>query len=440
MHTSARLFAFALVFSSFSPQRAAANGRFPATSTVSFHPSDPQKVLVGVTFGAVVSPDRGATWSWICEGALGTTGAVDPVFLYTRRGAMFAATFADLMVSRNGGCSWLPHPTLANRGAGDVVEHPTQDDVLYVPTSGTGQDFNALYKSTNAGQTFEVTALRRTDAFLSSVRIARSEPRRFYVAGWRATTPKAAWVFRSDDGGETWSDQDVGVTDPVYFYVLGVSPTNPDVVFTLLARLGSRGDMLQRSEDGGRTHTTVLEEPEGIKHIALSPDGQTVWAAGLNRLHRSTDGGRTFTRLAKPTRNACANHDGTKLWACGWQFDDDFALATSVNGGDTFTRIYNLADVRGPLACPANSGVKTICEPLWPDLATLLGVRANTDAGAVADAGATPDGGAIAPPPKSCGCGAHADGSSGTLGFVWLLALVCGLAALQHRRRSRAQL
>ena len=431
MHAVSRLALTSLCFASFSPTLATANGRFPATSTVAFHPRDLQRVFVGVTFGAILSADRGAHWSWVCEAALGTTGAVDPVFLYSRKGELFAATFADLMVSRDGGCTWTPDATFADRGAGDVVEHPTQDDVLYVPTSGTGQDFNALYKSTDAGRTWTVTSLRRTDTFLSSIRIAASNPRRFYVSGWRAASPKAAWIFRSDDGGETFTELDTGVTNPAYFYVLGVSPTNPDVMFTLLATVTGRGDVLQRSEDGGRTHAIVLEEPEGIKHMAISPDGQTVWVAGLNRVHRSTDGGRTFARLAKPTRNACVNHDGATLWACGWQFEDDFALATSTNGGDAFTRVFNLADLQGPLACPAGSGVKTLCEPLWPDLAALLGIQPR-DAGAGIDAGAPlADGGTVVPPPKTCRCDSGSGAPSG-------LALVV-LAVLVRRTQSRTR-
>lgn len=422
------------------------NGRFPATSSVNFRGGDPSQVFVGVTFGALLSTDRGASWRWICEQSMQYGGGLDPVFSWTRRGTIFGATFGDLIVSRDNGCTFTPHQDFVSRGASDVVEHPTEDDVIYVATSGAGLDFNAVFRSRDGGRTFAETSLKRTDVFFSSVRFAPSNPRRIYVAGWRAEAPKGAFLFHSDDAGETWTELRQEAATPIYFYVLAVSPTNPDVVLTLLATTTDRGDLLRRSDDAGATATTVFQDEEGIKSAVFSPDGNTAWVAGLSRIARSTNGGRafdgatSFARLPKPTRNACVAHDGTKLWACGWQFEDDFALAVSDNGGDTMTRVYNLADVRGTLSCPAGTTTRDLCEPLWPALALTLGVQAG-DAGAPADAGfvdaGAGDGGSTPPPPgKSCACGASK--SDFPLALPGAMLWVTFLIARRLRRKARS--
>ena len=67
-------------------------------------------------------------------------------------------------------------------------------------------------------------------------------------------------------------------------------------------------------------------------------------------------------------------YDDGELWGCGWQFDDAYAIAKSTNG-DEWTRLYNLADLRGPLSCPAGTSTHDLCEPLWPQLGALLRLR-----------------------------------------------------------------
>jgi hypothetical protein len=46
---------------------AEANGRPPQSVKLEFRPGSEQQMLLGVTFGLMVSNDDAATWRWICE-------------------------------------------------------------------------------------------------------------------------------------------------------------------------------------------------------------------------------------------------------------------------------------------------------------------------------------------------------------------------------------
>src|SRR5262245_53949794 len=90
------------------PLQARANGRPAATSTVTVDPDRASHLLIGATFGALISDDTGASWRLVCEQPLGTSGAViDPVYLFVHTtGTLLAASVKGIIYSRNGGCDF----------------------------------------------------------------------------------------------------------------------------------------------------------------------------------------------------------------------------------------------------------------------------------------------------------------------------------------------
>lgn len=104
-------------------------------------------------------------------------------------------------------------------------------------------------------------------------------------------------VFRSDDGGQTWS----AVPNPSTGTLYDVERAGTDVV----AAVGEGGQVL-RSTDGGWTWTAVAS-PGPIPGPSTQPsqalaqewlDGSTGFVAGTNIGHRTDDGGQTWTPLA----------------------------------------------------------------------------------------------------------------------------------------------
>ena len=100
-------------FAGAAPARA--NGRFPASNQILFSPSvspsDLSFVVARTTYAVLPSRDNGATWSYLCEDALGLPSSAfqDPALVVTASGALvagLATPTAGLDVSTDFGCTW----------------------------------------------------------------------------------------------------------------------------------------------------------------------------------------------------------------------------------------------------------------------------------------------------------------------------------------------
>ena len=106
------------------------------------------------------------------------------------------------------------------------------------------------------------------------------------------------WIFRSADGGDSWTD----ITPADTSLVIGVLPQ-----ITLLAAgatlllIGKDDGVVARSIDSGDTWTSI--ESSGITPMQFSIgstvalDERTFYTGGSTGIHRSTDGGKTWHRF-----------------------------------------------------------------------------------------------------------------------------------------------
>lgn len=62
------------------PRPALANSRYPATNQLFFDPASADTLYLRATFGLLASSDRGDHFKWICEGAVGFDGELDPAY------------------------------------------------------------------------------------------------------------------------------------------------------------------------------------------------------------------------------------------------------------------------------------------------------------------------------------------------------------------------
>ncbi|HEV8481881.1 MAG TPA: hypothetical protein VGR66_13945, partial [Candidatus Eisenbacteria bacterium] len=180
-----------------------------------------------------------------------------------------------------------------------------------------------VWRTTNAGQTWQPLMQHESAAAVGAIAIAPSNPRVLYVGtgqeGMRYDLMSGDGVFRSDDAGETWKH--AGLEATRHIGAILIDPRDPDRV--LVAAIGhafgpnpERGVYL--TTDGGRRWQPVLQAGDSVGAVDLASDPsepRVVYAALWQmRLHpwldyfqpqigsgsgiyRSTDGGSHWTRL-----------------------------------------------------------------------------------------------------------------------------------------------
>jgi photosystem II stability/assembly factor-like uncharacterized protein len=103
-------------------------------------------------------------------------------------------------------------------------------------------------------------------------------------------------VYRSSDGGATWSDAN-GELPAINFFDLVVDPSNPNSVWLFGILIGTSDLGLYHTKDGG-AHWSAVSVPEGSLYLAVAPgNGAVVYASGREGLFKSVDRGRSWQRL-----------------------------------------------------------------------------------------------------------------------------------------------
>lgn len=244
--------------------------------------------------GLYKSTDGGASWRWSGNGMAGfnlETVAVDPrrpgaVYTASRSSGDALTSVEKVFQSLDGGVHWRP---IFERPLRDFVrmEVAVTAGVVYVSTA------DHLFKSADRGATWEELDYSGSPipAALNDVEVDPENPDRVYLS------PVAGGLLRSTDGGASWTEVGPqGPADTVFsFGHIAVAPSRPQ---TLYAVAGFDSHLwLFRSDDGGSTWTAGSPLPELRERIAVDPtDPATVYAFGRG-VSVSHDGGETWQTI-----------------------------------------------------------------------------------------------------------------------------------------------
>lgn len=299
--------------------------------------------------GNFLSEDGGKTWA---DASRGYTGAqvrglaVDP----TQPGRVIAAARSGLFLSSDGGATWtgLGYSPVSLTEWNAVALDPADPDHR---VSGSNQDQVLV----NGGPDGSVRAfaLSRQRVGWKTIAFAPSDPRvvyagsaGYYSAGSFNTTQPGAGVFRSEDGGRTWSAANDALTASAFVNALAVDPRDPNVVYAATADRG-----LLKTGDGGQTWQVLgsgLGSPlpeKGASAVSLRPGHPDVIFAGFERqaLFISTDGGLTWSASAKgmmPESSIVSIvFDPTGAQETVYAADSTTGVYRSLNAGQTWERI-----------------------------------------------------------------------------------------------------
>ena len=208
------------------------------------------------------------------------------------------------------------------RQGGRVVAFAVSQQNPYVYYVGAGP--GGLWKTVNNGTTFESVFDNEQTSSIGDVVLAPSDDNIVYVGtgegNLRNSTYYGDGVYRSNDGGATWSN--IGLMASGQIGRLVVHPADPDVVY-----VAAQGDYyvespqrgVYKSTNGGQTWVKALGVVAdgvavGATDIVMDPrDPEVLYAATYQRIrrpwgfsgsgpgsgiHKTTDGGITWKKLS----------------------------------------------------------------------------------------------------------------------------------------------
>lgn len=171
-------------------------------------------------------------------------------------------------------------------GATELVMDPTNNKVLYAATyqrrraqwgMNGGGPGSGVWKSTDGGETWSKIerGLPAGPKGRIGMDVYRRDPRVLYARVEHATE---SGVYRSDDGGANWRKLSTVNPRPMYFSQIRVDPSTDSRIYVL-------GVSLHVSDDGGRTfredgaerihvdHHAMWIDPANPKHLLIGNDG-----------------------------------------------------------------------------------------------------------------------------------------------------------------------
>jgi photosystem II stability/assembly factor-like uncharacterized protein len=185
-----------------------------------------------------------------------------------------------------------------NTGACDVILDPAHPDVVYAAMymrrrsaflHQSGGPEGGIYRSRNGGGSWtKLTNGLPEQTGRIGLDVYRKDPRILYAViesdiGGRSDTwderSRAGGVFRSDDGGDTWTRVNERTPRAFYFSKVKIDPTNDQRIYLL-------GYTLYVSDDGGKSFRAGgARKPHGDMHAL------TIDLADHDHLFMGTDGG-----------------------------------------------------------------------------------------------------------------------------------------------------
>ena len=338
---------------------------------VAADPEQPETFYFGACAGGVwKSEDAGLFWENVSDGHLNTAsiGALavapsNPNVIYAGTGESTIrndVTHGDgVYKSTDAGASWVHVGLDESRHIGKICVHPHDPETVYVAALGYAFNDNperGLYRSTDGGETWELSLHVGAGAGAVDVSIDPNDPRTLIATIWQ--TRRTFWsitsggpdggIWRSRDGGDTWEDISCNGGLPVG--ILGkvgvsISPARSGRVWAIIEAEGSQRG-LYRSDDVGDTWTKMSSKPEltgrswYYQHVVAHPtEADTVFVLNV-KAWKSTDGGEEFEEFHTP------HPDNHALWIDPTNprrmiGGNDGGAWVSLNSGDSWSSVYN---------------------------------------------------------------------------------------------------
>ncbi len=330
-------------------------------------PGDPKVVWVGAAAGGVwKSSDAGTTFTPVFDHQpVASIGAIavapsNPSVVYVGTGESAARNSVSagngVYRTTDGGATWTHLGLDQTRHISKILVDPNDPDRIWVGALGHIYGPNSqrgVFRSSDGGATWDKVLFVDDHHGISDLAMDPTNPKLILAGVWRferrpwsfTSGGEGGGVFRSTDGGATWTKVTKGLPKEMGRIGIAVARSNPEVVYVIAE---TNAGTLFRSSDGGSSFTRVSDEVEIVSrgfyytHVRVDPTDENTVYAVASTLWRSIDGGHTFKRIARGT-----HIDYHALWIDPldpnrlWQGQDG-GIAVSHDRGDTWEAVRNL--------------------------------------------------------------------------------------------------
>ena len=327
----------------------------------------PELVYVATASGGLFKTvNGGATWTPIFDHeatiSIGNF-AVDPKnsdVLWVGTGeanARNSVSFGDgVYKTLDGGKTWRNLGLRDTHHISRVALNPLNTNIAYVCALGhnTGpNEERGVFMTTDGGETWKKTLYIDAQHGCADMDIDVNNPNILYATMWKfdrkpwtfISGSEKTGVFRSLDGGRTWTQLTTGL--PKGWGRIGVraAPSNSNVVYVIGE---SNEGTIYRSDDRGDHFRMMTKDPVVVgrglyySHLTIDPtDENRIYTIGM-RLSTSIDGGRTIRGISSSTHG-----DYHTVWVDPknpnrvWQGQDG-GIAVSYDRGENWEWIGNI--------------------------------------------------------------------------------------------------
>nr|WP_294905715.1 hypothetical protein [uncultured Lacibacter sp.] len=303
--------------------------------------ADGKTLYIGTAGGGIwKSTNAGASFKPVFDKYIQSIGALaidqkNPKTIYAGTGESNmrnSVSVGDGMYkTTDGGDNWVKIGLDSTEHISRIIVDPANSSVIYVAAPGplwSNSKHRGLYKSTDAGKTWETILYINEKAGVADVEIDPSNSNILYATTWEFRRLPYAFnsggsgsgIYKSTDAGKTWKELSNGLPKKPFGRVaIALAPSSPK---NLWAIVESENTGLYISADAGETWkqqsatSNITQRPFYFSTLEVDPkDPKRVYRPAFSFSY-SSDGGYSF---------ADASNDG------GWVHSDHHALWINPN-------------------------------------------------------------------------------------------------------------
>ncbi|HEY8832261.1 MAG TPA: hypothetical protein VIM21_07105 [Gemmatimonadaceae bacterium] len=313
---------------------AAMSGRIAAIAAV--HEGNRLTVYLGSASGGVwKSENGGTTYKPVFDKEpVQSIGAVaidptNPKVIWVGSGEAWTRNSVSIgdgiYKSVDGGDNWTNMGLSESERIAKILIDPSDPNTVYACVPGklwSDSEDRGVYKTTNGGQSWtRILKGPNASTGCSMISMAAKSPKTLFAGMWDfrrkgwtfrsggdgETAPSGSGLFKSTDGGATWSDLNASSasglpTKPWGRIAVTVAPSNPNVVYAFIEAAPPK-NALYRSADGGKTwemrdrSQAMIWRPFYFANLIVDPKDENRIYKPDGPLVVSSDGGQSFSGI-----------------------------------------------------------------------------------------------------------------------------------------------